>query len=235
MTSRRSPHGAGAVEATSKVDASGEAPRNTGARGAYARGREREERLLEALLRIVAREGLSAVSHRSAAEEARIPTGSVSYYFPKRIDLVRGAFSHLARRQLERIETIAAEQPAASLTSVADFATRVLMGELQRDSIASAVAEFELVLAISRDPELAPEYREFQQRLVAIQERIAKSVGSTNPERDGRIVQAFLRGVQLEALASRPEERPSPGAVRSNLLHLLRSLVGSGRPRADSG
>lgn len=209
------------------AESASEALRNVGTRGAYARGREREEQLLEAILRLVAREGLSAVSHRSVAEEAGIPTGSVSYYFPKRIDLVRSAFSHLAQRQLARIEAAEAEQPAESLAAVADFATGVLTGELERDSIAPAAAEFELILAISRDPDLAPEYREFRERLIAIQERVAKGVGSKDPERDGRIVQAYLRGVQLEALASRPEQRPSPQAVRSDLLHLLRSLVGS--------
>jgi len=209
-------------------DSASETLRNVGARGAYAPGREREEQLLEALLRIVAQKGLSAVSHRSVAEEAGIPTGSVSYYFPKRIDLVRGAFSYLARRQLERIEAIEVEGTAdENLAVVAEFATHVALGELQRDAIAPAAAEFELILAISRDPDLAPEYREFQERLVAIQERVAKGVGSKHPERDGRIVQAFLRGVQLEALASRPEKRPSPEAIRSDLLHLLRSLVNS--------
>lgn len=208
------------------AESASEVLRNVGTRGAYIRGREREEQLLEALLRIVAREGLAAVSHRSVAEEAGIPTGSVSYYFPRRIDLVRGAFSYLARKQLERIEAIEVEGSAEeNLAAVADFATQTTLGELQGDSIASAAAEFELILAISRDPDLAPEYREFQERLVAIQERLAKSVGSTHPERDGRIVQAFLRGVQLEALASRPGARPSPEAVRSDLLHLLRSLL----------
>jgi DNA-binding transcriptional regulator YbjK len=211
-----------------------EALRTVGARGAYARGREREEKLLDALLRIVAREGLSAVSHRSVAAEAGIPTGSVSYYFPKRIDLVRGAFSYLARKQLERIETIeVGGTPEENLAAVADFVTQTTLGELQRDSIASAAAEFELILAISRDPDLAPEYREFRERLLAIQERLAKSVGSTHPERDGRIVQAFLRGVQLEALASRPGERPSPALVRSDLLHLLRSLLGNDPERSS--
>jgi DNA-binding transcriptional regulator YbjK len=205
--------------------------RSMGTRGAYARGREREEKLLEALVRIVAREGLAAVSHRSVAEEAGIPTGSVGYYFPKRIDLVRGAFSYLARRQLAQIEAAEAEQPTRSLAAVADFTTRVIMGELAEDSDAPAAAEFELILAIGRDPDLAPEYREFQERLVAMQERVAKAQGSKAPERDGRIVQAFLRGVELEALAARPEDRRSREEVRHDLLHLLRALLGgrSGR------
>ena len=214
------------------AESESEALRTVGARGAYARGREREEKLLDALLRIVAREGLSAVSHRSVAEEAEIPTGSVSYYFPKRTDLVRGAFSHLARKQLERIEAIEVEGTAEeNLAAIAEFVTQTILGELQSGSIASAATEFELILAISRDPDLAPEYREFRERLFAIQERLARSVGSTHPERDGRIVQAFLRGVQLEALASRPGERPSPESVRSDLLHLLRSLLDNDRER----
>jgi DNA-binding transcriptional regulator YbjK len=212
-----------------------EAVRSIGARGPYARGREREEQLLEALLRIVAREGLAAVSHRSVAAEAGIPTGSVSYYFPKRIDLVRGAFSFLARRQLERIEAIEVDGGTGeSLEAIADFATRVALGELRADSIASAASEFELILAIGRDPDLAPEYRAFQERLVAIQERVARRVGSRHPARDGRIVQAFLRGVQIEALASRPEDRPGPKVLREDLLHLLRALVGTGRTKPSA-
>jgi len=200
-------------------------PRTIRSRGAYARGREREERLLEAIVRLVAREGLSAISHRSVAKEAGIPTGSVSYYFPKRIDLVRGAFSHLALRQLARIEEAEAERPVESPDAAADLATRVLTGELEGDPIAPATAEFELILAIGRDPDLAPEYHEFRQRLAAIQERMAKALGSKHPERDVCIVQAFMRGAQLEALASRPEERPSTETVRGDLVALLRALL----------
>lgn len=54
----------------------------------------------------------------------------------------------------------------------------------------------------------------------------SRTPGSKHPERDGRIVQTFLRSVPLEALASRREKRPSPETVRSDL---LRSLVGNDR------
>lgn len=203
------------------------AARSTDVRGPYARGRAREHELLQAVLRIVARDGLSAVSHRTVAKEAGIPSGSVTYYFPKRMDLVRGAFSDLTRRQLTRIEALVAERPGGGLEALADLAATVTMGELEGDP-STAAAEFELILAIGRDPDLAPEYRAFEERLEEIQVGLARSIGSTDPHRDGRIVQAYLRGVQLAAIAARPEDRPTADDVRRDLIHLLRSLVGAG-------
>ncbi|MEM9173876.1 MAG: TetR family transcriptional regulator [Myxococcota bacterium] len=195
-------------------------------RGPYAPGERRKERLLEALLRLISREGLGAVSHRSVAAEAGIPAGSVTYYFPKRIDLVRGAFSDLARRQLDRIEALLLDDlDTLDVEAVAALATENVFRELDEDSAASARTEFELILAISRDPDLAPEYRAFQQRLADLQERGARALGSVNPERDGRIFQAFLRGVQLEALAAHPEARRDPDQIRSDLVRLLEALI----------
>ncbi|HEV2651233.1 MAG TPA: TetR family transcriptional regulator, partial [Rhizomicrobium sp.] len=62
----------------------------TRSRTNYAEGRKRE--ILEAALRVVAKGGADSVTHRSVADVAQVPLGSLTYYFESREDLIREAF-----------------------------------------------------------------------------------------------------------------------------------------------
>lgn len=52
----------------------------------------RRERLIEATLRVLARDGLAATSHRTIAREADVPLGSTTYHFAGLDELVQAAF-----------------------------------------------------------------------------------------------------------------------------------------------
>lgn len=52
----------------------------------------RQERIVEAALRVLARDGVVAITHRSVAREADVPLGSTTYHFASLDDLVLQAF-----------------------------------------------------------------------------------------------------------------------------------------------
>jgi len=65
-------------------------------RGPYAPGLQRRRELLEAVLRIVGREGLAAVTHRSVAREARASLPATTYYFASKDEMLHAAFQQFA-------------------------------------------------------------------------------------------------------------------------------------------
>jgi AcrR family transcriptional regulator len=195
-------------------------------RGPYARGVERRRGLLEAVLRIVTREGVAAVTHRAVAAESEASLRATTYYFATKNDMIREAFRFFCEQSLEQIDATSdryRDRPVGAGDAVAMIFENVLK-EWDNPNT-SWVAEFELILAIAREPAFAPEYRDFQQRLDDGLRLTMERIGSHDPARDARIVLAFLRGFELEQL-SRPERKAWQKKMRADLSHLVEALLG---------
>ncbi len=196
-------------------------------RGPYARGVERRRALLEAVLRIVKREGVAAVTHRAVATESEASLRATTYYFATKDDMIREAFRFFCEQSLEQIDATAEryrDRPVGPGDAVSMIFENVLK-EWDNPNT-SWVAEFELILAIAREPAFAPEYRAFQERLDQGLQWTMEQIGSKEPARDARITLAFLRGFELEQL-SRPERKAWQRKMRSDLAHLVESLLGA--------
>ncbi|MBB6522083.1 TetR/AcrR family transcriptional regulator [Pseudoteredinibacter isoporae] len=57
-----------------------------------ANSRHRRREILEATLRIIARDGIRSVRHRAIAKEAEVPLSATTYYFKDIKDLINDAF-----------------------------------------------------------------------------------------------------------------------------------------------
>ena len=67
--------------------------------------------LVDALIAVVVREGLDAVSIRSVAREAGVSIGTVQYYFATKDDLLLAAYGHVIDEVVARARAIAAADP----------------------------------------------------------------------------------------------------------------------------
>jgi TetR/AcrR family transcriptional regulator, regulator of biofilm formation and stress response len=191
-----------------------------------ARGERRRQELLDAVLRLVAREGVAAITHRAVAREAGVTHRLTTYYFETKEQMLREAFRHLSARSLERTEQAARDVASArgggrALDAAIDAVADAVLGGLRGE--ARAAAEFSLVLEIPRQPGLAAGYAAWQQRMEEILCEHARALGSDDPEADARIIVAMLRGLQLERLA-KPAEPPSRAALRALLARILTRL-----------
>lgn len=63
---------------------------------------DRRERIIDAALQVIAEKGVAGCTHRSVAEQAGVPLGSMTYHFDSREDLILQAFTLLSRTMLER-------------------------------------------------------------------------------------------------------------------------------------
>lgn len=166
-----------------------------------ARGAARRTQVLDAAIRVLAREGTRGVTHRAVAAEAGTSLRATTYYFGSRKELLTEAFRHYIDQAIARFEVIRAPLPPQDpIAAAARMLTAVVVSDLEHDR-PGLIAEYELVLELSRDPTLEPLYQEWQERLLEILAGYAEGLGSPTPRRHARIVLATLRGLEIEALS----------------------------------
>jgi DNA-binding transcriptional regulator YbjK len=75
-----------------------------GRKAARAKSEYRRKEILDAALRIVAREGIRGVKHRAVAKEAGVPLASTTYYFKDIEELISDAFMLFAEKSLRVLD-----------------------------------------------------------------------------------------------------------------------------------
>lgn len=110
---------------------------------------DRQSRILQAVLRLLARQGISGVSMRSVAREADVALGLVNYYYDDKVSLIRAALRRIEEQDVALVEPDPTLPPDERLRSalrrVADpaFLTRDYLSlRLQLWALAQAHDDF---------------------------------------------------------------------------------------------
>ena len=199
----------------------------------------RQEQVLDAAIAVLGRQGVRHLTHRAVDAAASVPAGSTSNYFRTRDALLEAVVERFADCERQAWEEIAAAAPttAAPMTAApmtaAQFAAALAAFARHATSVGRVrtLARYSLFVEAALRPNL-------QRRLAATSADISawgthwlRMIGSTDPERDCRIVLNQLDGLMLHELAfSDPDFDPLP-----ELIALIQALVSSlpeqGRPR----
>lgn len=190
-----------------------------------ARGEQTRVQVLEATLRLLAREGPRGVTHRAVAAEGGTSVRATTYYFESREQLLAEALQHYAETAIARFDALTGSleslpsDPAELIERAADLLTLTVLSDLGEDRV-GLIAEYELVLETTRNPAIEETYRRWQERLETMLSHFAERIGSDDPSLDARLALATLRGLEIEALA-RPSNEPSFADLRSIFRRLL--------------
>ena len=184
---------------------------------------EKSALLLDEARRLIAEGGLAAVTHRSVERAARVPHGSVTYYFGSRDGLVAALVERMVAQSEEQVAAIAERQAAGSdIDSVArNLAT--WMDENRELHL----ARLELELAAARDERIRERMTDAARIFWRMCEPLAAAAGSDDPERDGRGMAAMVDGLLLDRLAH-------PGQTHELLVEAVARITAP-RPLAPSG
>jgi DNA-binding transcriptional regulator YbjK len=197
-------------------------PAATGPR-AEASGRVREA-IVAATVRIVAREGVSAVTHRRVAAEADVALSSTTWHFATKADILAAALGWTARREVERMTAIAERldgddfDPEAWAEELSDWLIEQVTGE--RDA---TVALYRLQIELLGRPEARAVHEEWGEGLRALGERVLASSKTITPDLDTQLVVAALDGLRLRVLSA---EETATGWLRPAVQRQLRALLG---------
>jgi len=184
-----------------------------------ARGLERRRRILDATLRVIGRDGIGAVTHRSVADEADVPFASVGYYFASKEDLLREALTTFVDDEVARLREVADRLEGGELApqELVESFVAVLAGVQSR-------AQFEIYLEAARVPAL----HEVAARSFAAYEEIARlalrSAGFEGEDIEvlAPAIVGLTDGLAVRRLAA-PGSVPR-NALRDAFLVMLRAL-----------
>ena len=179
--------------------------------------------IVAATVRIVAREGVAAVTHRRVAAEADVALSSTTWHFATKADILEAALRWSARYEVERIGSIADRlgdtdfNPAAWAEELGDWLIEQLTVERE-----IAVALYRLQVELLGSEGALEVHREWGEGLLAVGERVLERSPTPSPQLDVRLIVAALDGLRMGVLNSGEQDiewlRP---AVRRQLQALL--------------
>ena len=185
------------------------------------RGVKRRTEILEATLRLLAREGAAPLTMRAVAAEANVPLTATTYYFESKDELILEAWRLHAEREAARVSR--ATEAIASRLSPPEVADR--MARFVQDGLGPAreslLAEFELLVQAARQPELEELTRVWHQAIREQVREILAAAGSTQPELDARLVVAITAGLEVDNLGA------ADAMSLDELRELFRRLLGA--------
>lgn len=173
---------------------------------------------MQATLAVISRSGIPAVTHRSVAEEAGVPLGSLTYWFATKDDLLREALRRFVEEEADRLSGIAAQlaDGVAPADAARSFAEVLEAGHTRPDQI----AQFELYLEAARNPALRPIAEEGLRAYEAVAVAALRSVGVDDPEEMAPLFVSLADGLGLRRIAS-----GSAPPLDRLLVALLRALT----------
>ncbi|GAB2761033.1 TetR family transcriptional regulator [Salinifilum aidingensis] len=177
--------------------------------GRLAKGQRRRRGIIDATRRLLAREGVAAVSHRNAAREAGVPPASVAYYF-------NGIDELLVAALLDCVDDLLAELERLSRARSREDWPRVvaeLLVAMVRDNREQTIAEYELYLLAARRPALRPAARRWI-------EATAGYLAGDVDEAGERALLWAVDGLLIQALLA--DEPPTVAEVEPALRRLMR-------------
>ncbi len=184
------------------------------------RGRARRHAILEAAIVVVARDGAGAATHRAVATQANVPLAATTYYFASKAELLLEAFRHLTQGRIRALDEALAILPEHMTPDVAAAAWANALAVNLRTEPARVLAEFEMHIEASRQPELRAVHEQWEAKAMNYFTAGMKALKSPFPEADAALVLSVMTGLEIGEVAS-----PTPHAERDLLLPLLRRLL----------
>ena len=186
--------------------------------------RQIRDAIVAATVRIVAREGVAAVTHRRVAAEAGVALSSTTWHFATKADILEAALHWTARHEVDRIRAIADRldgtdfDPSLWAEELADWLLEQLTVER---SIAVALYRLQVEL-LGSDGALAV-HREWGEGLLAVGERVLEGSPTATPDLDVRLIVAALDGLRMGVLNSGEQDAEW---VRLAVRRQLQALLG---------
>jgi DNA-binding transcriptional regulator YbjK len=178
--------------------------------GRKARGEKRREEIIAAALRVIERDGVAGVTHRTVATEAGVPTASTTYHFSSLDDLLIATLISCARDMATEVYWMidrARSRGSRGAEEVAGLLAQALGPRRGR-----TMAEYELYLLAARKPELRPAARRWLDVLT--------SMVRHDDEVAFRVFLAGIDGLLIQGLID--DEPPSAEELRPVVDYLLK-------------
>ncbi|MFF3273192.1 TetR/AcrR family transcriptional regulator [Streptomyces chrestomyceticus] len=179
-------------------------------------GQLQRQALLEAALRIIERDGAAGITHRTVAQEARLPTTAATSAFESPDALLTAALTNAMELETERLRQLTAAPADGPGAAGGHGDKRRMLARLTAGALADRgpqLAEFELCLLAARRPELRSHTRRWSEALADF-----ARLHTQDPMRVALFIRAY-EGLRLQALLA--DEPPAAEEFEAMLWELL--------------
>lgn len=177
--------------------------------GRRARGEKRRGEIIEAALRVIERDGVVGVTHRTVAAEGGIPVASTTYHFASLDDLLIATLISCARDMATEVYWMIDRARSHGSHPANEVAN--LLAEALGEQRGRTIAEYELYLLAARRPELRPAARRWLDVLT--------SMVRHDDEVAFRAFLAGIDGLLMQGLID--DEPPAPEELQPVVDYLL--------------
>lgn len=178
--------------------------------GRKVRGEKRRAEIIEATLRVIERDGVAGVTHRTVAKEAGVPTTSTTYHFASLDDLLIATLIECARDMATEVYWMIDRARSRGSRGAEEVAN--LLAEAIGPRRGRTMAEYELYLLAARRPELRPAARRWLDVLT--------SMVRHDDEVAFRVFLAGIDGLLIQGLID--DEPPTAEELRPVVDYLLK-------------
>ncbi len=185
---------------------------------------DRKADIVSAALSLLKEEGSKGLSQPQVAKRAGLPQGHLTYYFPKKADLVAAVAREL-QQEIHRgfLQVLARVQPDDARTAAAEVLTETIMDDQRSRAMLGLTIESE------RDADV-------HDVLVEIVDQgrplVAALLGPHGDDETVDLIQATIWGLELQQLFRR-RKRAQVRAVVERLLEFLEAPPARSRPQTS--
>ena len=182
---------------------------------------DRRAVILDATLRLIASDGVDAVTHRRVAAAAGVPLGSTTYYFESREQLLREAFRRYLDQSRVVQNRVARTKPKTTVAGVVDLLVELTQREFEDEQM--LLAEYELTLFAARDKEIAEALHDWDAGTLGYLAHAFDKMNAPRPFDAARTVLNMMRGHELDSLSRHDSDADD---LRRRLTVVVAALVG---------
>ena len=172
--------------------------------GTRPRGAARREALLDAVLQVVADEGVDAVTHRRVADVAGLPLASTTYWFESKEHLLTAALERAAERDIERLEGLIREAPERPSDPL-DLVVAAILDPIEDEGPTSRsllLATYALMLEAARRPALREATQRWTDAYWDALSPLLAAAGSRDSRSHAQLVVGAADGLLVSQLAT---------------------------------
>lgn len=199
-------------------------------------GKNRRQKILSAVRKIIITQGIQGVKHRAVAEVASVPLAATTYYFPDIQALLHDAFLDFCERNIHQLQSLEAasqkllhgyaDQDALKTNdyqTIRDTLTELIFKHIQ-NQIANCddrIIERTFRVETLRNPELLELVNAIEEQQLRAISQFLQALGSDNAESDSREVFALILFLEQGLIAAYITEKQALETIHRLLSRLI--------------
>jgi DNA-binding transcriptional regulator YbjK len=180
---------------------------------------DRRRLIVEAALRVIARDGVNAATHRAVAAEAGVALASTTYHFASKAEIVAEALELAIDRSIAAVERCTAPPHPATPGALVDRLVE-LVHALCADDQAPLAAQYELLIEAGRSTQVRGVAERWDGAYLGGLRTIVAAAGIAEPDEAARILSDLIEGALLDHVTA-----PRDGFVEATMRPALARVV----------